>query len=373
MDFEKLKENSILVTKTPLPGYNLTNILVILAQNKFRFSLRYFNRMVYTLFLSSIIAPFRIRERIKYDKKINNTEIKNHPLFIIGHWRNGTTYLHNVLSLDKNLGYFTTFHAYLPSVFLSSEKLLKSIVAKSLPKKRPMDDAIMDADLPQEDQYAIGAFSPYSYYHGWCFPKNMDFYNNYVLMENVSQDVIDKWKEVYLYLLKKATLYNNGKRLVLKNQDNTAKIKILLEMFPDAKFILILRNPYQMYYSMMKFMRIVIPLYCVQNPPKFEIVEKSMMDLYAKFFRKYLDQRDSIPKGNLVEIKYENFINNPLKMLKKIYTSLNLEGFKESENSFREYVETQKSFKPQTYEVSDDVRKKIDEKWGFVVEEFGYK
>jgi len=60
-------------------------------------------------------------------------------------------------------------------------------------------------------------------------------------------------------------------------------------------------------------------------------------------------------------------------MLKKIYTSLNLEGFKESENSFREYVETQKSFKPQTYEVSDDVRKKIDEKWGFVVEEFGYK
>ena len=373
MDFEKLKENSQIITKTPLPGYNLKNLMVLLAQNHFKISPRYFNRIVYTLILSSIIAPFRIKEQVKFDKKIKNTKIKHHPIFIIGHWRSGTTYLHNVLSLDKKLGYFTTFHAYLPGVFLGSEKLFKPIVSSSVPDKRPMDEVPMHADFPQEDQYAVGAFSPYSYYHGWCFPKNMDFYNNYVLMDNVSQNTIDKWKEIYMYLLKKATLYNKNKRLVLKNQDNTSKINLLIDMFPNAKFILIQRNPYQLYYSMMKFMRIVIPLYCVQTPPKIEIIEKSMMDFYSKMFRKYLDQKKLIPKGNLIEIKYEDFLKTPLKTLKKIYDDLSLTDFKESEESFKNYIETQKNIKHQTYEIRDDIRKKIDKKWGFVIEEFGYK
>ena len=372
MDFIELKENSSIITKTPLPGYNLTNILNVLAQNKFRVSPRYFSRLVYTLLLSSIIGPFRIKERFQFDKKIRETQIKHHPIFIIGHWRSGTTYLHNVLSLDENLGFFTTFHAYLPGVFLGGEKLFKKIVSDSVPDKRPMDDVPMHADFPQEDQYAVGAFSPYSYYHGWCFPKNMEFYNKYVLMEDVSDYTVEKWKKVYMYLLKKATLANNGKRLVLKNQDNTSKIRYLLEMFPDAKFIMIHRNPYDMYHSMMKFMRIVIPLYCVQNPPKIKIVEKSMMNLYANMFKRYFKDRSLIPEGNLIEIRYEDFVSKPMNALKNIYKDLGLGDFKESEEKFASFLKAQESIKTKKYEANDGIKEKIDQKWGFAIKEFGY-
>ena len=372
MDYEELRTKTLIFTETPLAGYTLTNLFHLFRQNQFRISFRYLPRFIYSTFVSGIMAPFRIQERKKFDTTIMNTTISHHPLFILGHWRSGTTYLHNILSLDKNLGYFTTFQAYLPGVFLANEKLFKPIVASSIPERRPMDNVPMHPDFPQEDQYAVGAFSPYSYYHGWCFPKNMSFYNRFVLMENVSDYDIQRWKDIYLYLLKKATISVGGKRLVLKNQDNTAKVKLLLELFPDAKFVLIQRNPYDLYYSMLKFMRIVIPLYCVQNPPPFNAVEDSMMDLYSKMFRKYLQERSLIPKGNLVEAKYEDFIREPIKMIQRIYSELNLDGFTVSKAAFETYLKNQESFNRESYIISDEVREKVDRRWGFVKEAFDY-
>lgn len=368
-----MKENAFILTKTPLAGYNLTNIFYLLIKARFKVNYRYIPRLLYSITLSSTMAPFRIAERIKFDKIIRTTEIKYDPIFILGHWRSGTTYLHNILYLDKKLGYFSTFQTYLPGVFLVGKKLFEPVVASSIPKKRPMDEVVMDVDLPQEEEYAVAAFSPYSCYHGPSFPRNSEFYNRFVCMENVPKKVIEKWKEVYLYLLKKVTFCRDGKRLVLKNPSNTARIKLLLEMFPDAKFIHLYRNPYHIYQSMMRFLMIITPLFCVQKPPKIEDVEKIMMDLYIEIFEKYFTERRYIPEGNLVEVRYEDFIQHPLRELKRIYTELHLNGFKESEKAYSEYIANQANMKIHRYEINEGLKEKVYKKWGFVFKEFGYE
>ena len=332
----------------------------------------YLPRTIYSLTLSSLMAPFFIKERVQFDKRIQKTEIKKSPIFIIGHWRSGTTYLHNLFSKDKNLGFFSTFQAYLPAIFLGNEALFKPLVSESIPKKRPMDDVMMNAEFPQEDQYALGAFCQYSYYHGWCFPKNMKFYDNFVCMENVSRKIIDDWKSHYCYILKKISLYHKGKQLVLKNQDNTGKIKILLDIFPDAKFIFLYRNPYDLYFSMMKFITITLPRFCIQKPPEITKVEQNMMDLYVQMIQKYLRERDSIPKENLLEVRYEDFITQPLLQIKNIYESFQLPGFQNSESAFKEYINSQLSFKKDSYSIDEALQQKIMKKWGFAIKQFGY-
>jgi hypothetical protein len=368
----QLRENVFDVKYEPLAGASVTNLLRLYAQNKFLISIRYMPRALYATALSNIIAPFRIKENIKFNKKIKQTEMKHPPLFIIGHWRSGTTYIHNMLSLDATFGFCSTFTATVPGVFLGSEKIFKPVLAGSITEKRPMDDVPMGTDLPQEEEYAIGAFIPYAYYNGWIFPKNMGFYNKFVCMDNVSKDVIDEWKETYLYFLKKLTYYRDGKRLILKNPAHTARIKHLLEMFPDAQFINIYRNPYHLYYSMMRFLRIVVPIYCLQKYDM-QSLEGHMLDLYAQMYKKYFEERSLIPKGNLVEIKYEDFIQNPLKNVKKIYTTLGLKNFEASKKFFSEYVTSQKYFKASNYNVEPAVKDKIDKKWKFIVDEFGYE
>jgi hypothetical protein len=373
MEFNELRTQALFVKNTPLPGYTFPNLLYLLTQNRFKIDAQYFPRLIYSLSLSTIMLPFYIKERLQFDKRIAQTEIVHPPIFILGHWRSGTTYLHNVLSQDTNFGYLTTFQAYLPGIFLAGEKRFKPLVSSSIPKKRPMDDVPMDAEYPQEDQYAIGAFCPYSYYHGWCFPKNMELYNASVCMENVPEETIEKWKRCYLYILKKITFAQHGKQLILKNQDNTGKIKLLLEMFPDAKFIFLYRNPYDLYFSMMKFMRITIPRFCIQKPPSLEVVEESMLKLYSQMIKKYIMERRLIPKNNLVEICYEKFIDQPYQEMQNIYNGLQLEGFQDARKAFNTYLSTQWMIKKDQYIMNEEQKSKIERNWGFAIKEFGYE
>lgn len=368
----QLRESVFDVKYEPLAGASVTNLIRLCAQNRFHISIPYIPRMLYATVLSNIIAPFRIKEHVQFNKTITQTEIKQPPLFITGHWRSGTTYIHNMLSLDATFGFCSTFTATVPGVFLGSEKIFKPVLAGSITEKRPMDDVPMGTDLPQEEEYAIGAFIPYAYYNGWIFPRNMGFYNNFVCMDNVSKDVIDEWKETYRYFLKKLTYYRGGKRLILKNPAHTARIKQLLEMFPDAQFINIYRNPYHLYYSMMRFLRIVVPIYCVQ---KYDMkkLEGHMLDLYAQMYKKYFEDRRLIPEGNLVEIRYEDFIRDPIENVERIYSTLGLKGFEASKQAFSEYAATQKYFKPSNYTVEPAVKDKLTNKWKFVFDEFGYE
>ena len=368
----QLRESVFDVKYEPLAGASVTNILRLYAQNKFRISVPYLPRMLYATVLSHIIAPFRIKEHLQFHKQIKQTEIKHPPLFIIGHWRSGTTYIHNMLSLDDTFGFCSTFTATVPGVFLGSEKIFKPVLAGSITEKRPMDEVPMGTDLPQEEEYAIGAFIPYAYYNGWIFPKNMGFYNNFVCMDNVSREVIDEWKETYLYFLKKLTYYRAGKRLILKNPAHTARIKHLLELFPDAQFINIYRNPYHLYYSMMRFLRIVVPIYCIQKQDM-QNLESHMLDLYAQMYKKYFEERRLIPNGNLVEIQYEDFISQPVENVEKIYSTLGLNDFEASKKKFIEYATSQKYFKASNYTVEPAVKEKLQEKWKFVFDEFGYE
>ncbi len=372
VDFN-VRDDCLMVKNTPLPGYSLPNLLRLLTQNRFHVSPRYIPRLTYSIALSGIMTPFYIRERLKYDKKVDDTRITKDPIFIIGLWRCGTTYLHNILSCDPQFGYFSTFQAYLPTIYLSGEKLFKPLVVSSLPKKRPMDDADMDADLPQEDQYALGAVSPYSYYHGWCFPRNMAQYNDYVCMANASPRTIDDWKRTYLALLKKLTLYSKGRQLLLKNQDNTGKIPQLLELFPDAKFIYLYRSPYDLFMSMRKFMLTVIPRYCVQTPPPYDAVEDQMAALFSETTKKYLQDRQRIPPHHLAEVKYESFLEQPLHTVHSLYKRLDLSGYEDAEPAFKDYIATQKAVRTDHYQFTTQDLTKIENHWGYALKEYDYK
>jgi hypothetical protein len=373
MGYVQLKENALIVRREPLAGASLTNLLRLIAQNRFRIDARYLPRMLYAITVSSILTPLRINEYIQFDKTIKDTEITHHPLFILGHWRSGTTYLHNILSLDTTLGYFSTLHASLPNIFLGSEALISSFVKSSLPEKRPMDDVRMGPALPQEDEFALAAVSSYSGNHGLSFPRNAEYYNRFIFMEDVSQKIKEEWKEIYRYLIRKETLYRNGRQMVIKNPANTARVQLLLEMFPEAKFIHIHRNPYHVYRSMMKLLQSIVPYICVQKPPKTAEVERQVLFVYKRMYTKYLRERINIPKENLIEIRYEDFIQKPLEQLSGIYKKLHLDGFKESEKKIVGYIASQTYLKTQQYVLNESEKEKIYTEWKFAFDSFQYE
>ena len=97
-----------------------------------------------------------------------------------------------------------------------------------------------------------------------------------------------------------------GRRLVLKNPANTGRIRALLNLFPDAKFIHIYRNPYDVFLSTVWLQRSVIPRSQVQDISP-DTVEAHVLRFYIQLQQKYLAEKDLIPAGSLAEVRFEDW------------------------------------------------------------------
>jgi hypothetical protein len=355
----------------PLAGATFSNIVRLLWQNRFRINIRYLPRLVYSLIISTLFLPLRLTESVRFHRRINSTRIEMDPLFIIGHYRTGTTYLITLLAKDKSKGYVSNIEGYMPHTFLAFPRLTKWIIEMSLPEKRPMDDVTLGGIEPTEDEYAIGARDKYGYYNGFIFPRNFKQYSKYNSFRQCSERDLERWKRRYHYFVQKMTVKYNGRRVMLKNPANTYRIPHLTNMYPNAKWIHVYRDPYEVFPSTVKFFREVFQIYALQTWSD-EDLQMHILEDFGEMYERFFEDRDLIPDENFAEVRYEEFIKNPLAILDRIYRDLNLNGFEETGPAFQAHIDAQKTFRPNVHEVNGDVITKVNTHLSAIVESFGY-
>jgi hypothetical protein len=368
----KKDRTHLVVKEEPLAGMSSINIWRLLFQNRFRIHPIYWLRFWYAIFLSSVMTPLRILEALRFKRKIKKTKITADPLFVIGHYRTGTTYLMTTLALDKSKGYVSNMEGYAPHYFLGAEKIITKVLDASLPATRPMDNVPMGSSEPTEEEYSIGARHKYGYYNGFIFPKNFKLYSKYNSFDQCSEKDAKKWQKEYWFFLKKMTLKYKGKMLILKNPANTYRLKYLTKMFPNAKYIHMYRNPYLMYASSVRFFREVFAIYALQTW-KDEDLQQGILDNVKEMYEKLAVDRALIPKENIIDIKYEDLLKEPMKQFERIYKELKIEGWEEVKKDIKEYTDTQKSYKPNEWTMSDDYIIKVNKHWDFIRDLHGYE
>ena len=332
---------------------------------------QYLDRALFIMITSLLTAPVRMLFKFKYDKKINNTEVHNPPIFIIGHWRSGTTYLHELLSKDPQFCYVSLWNTLLPASGLILEPM-KRFLSRFLPAERPMDAIKVDMDGPYEDEAALAVLYPWSFFHCLHFPKNAEEqYLKSIHFQGLSSEEKDHWKTTYLHFIKLVMYANNGKQLLSKNPPNTARIQTLLELFPEAKFIHIYRSPYLVYLSTKKMRQNVLDKLALQQASS-EDIEDQVIHNYIRLMDSYFKQKQLIKKGNLVEIKYEDLISDPLVKVKHIYSTLKLSGFKDAEPEMRTYLDRQSEYKTNVYAIDEKIIHHVDRNWRFTIEHWNY-
>ncbi|MHA1211477.1 MAG: sulfotransferase family protein, partial [Candidatus Heimdallarchaeota archaeon] len=230
-----------IINRCPLAGASTSNIFRLLIHNKFRVHPKYWLRLWYSIALSMFTIPLRMVERIGFNRKVNKHQLEEDPIFILGHWRSGTTLMHYLFAKDPNYGFVTNTEVYAPHFFLAFPKITRKLIIFSLPDTRPMDEIPIDADLPGEEEHSIGAYDKYGFFPGQIFPRNTMTYAKYLPFEETKPKDLKRWKKRYQFFIKKVAYKNKGKRLVLKNPANTYRVKYLQEMYPNAKFIHIFR------------------------------------------------------------------------------------------------------------------------------------
>ncbi len=355
---------------SPSLGTSLINWFKVILRNGL-ISLSYILRALFITLFCIIGIPFRVFERIRFRGRIDSIKIKKPPIFIIGHWRSGTTFLHNLIVQDRQFGYITMLQALFPKSFMTTS-FFRKFLETFMPDKRPMDNMRISINRPQEEELAMANLSPASFYNAFYFPNKILYnFNKYVKFEDPNPKIRKEWEETYRGLLKKATYNMGGKQLVLKNPSNMGRIKIILEMFPKAKFIHIYRNPYIVYLSTLNFYQEAIKFFMLQKISNSQI-KKNVRIIYKKMMQSYFKQRELIPTENLVEIKFEELEKAPLKLLKNIYDTLNLKGFKKNKEKFVSYLQSISGYEKNTYLITKNVISVITKSWSSIIQKLDY-
>jgi len=345
---------------SPLAGTTITNFLRVLKKG--RIEPRHWFKVFLTGLIILIGTPFRWYEKIRFRAKIKNFTFDEDPIFIIGHWRSGTTLLHNLMCQDPDSGYLTTYQSLFPHN-LGSKWLFKTFMRLVMPERRPGDNIKLSVDFPQEEEFTLSNLHPFSYYDFFYFPKDHNrFFDRFIKYEGLTEDERETWKKKYKELITKALINKGGRRAIFKNPVCTGRVKIILETFPNAKFIYLYRNPVIVFLSSKKFFTPLIPtLFYHKFSP--EQTSRMVMDIYPKLFQEYFSQKHLIPSQNLMEIRFEDFEKDPIGYIKDVYSQFNMPGIEQAEPYFTKYLDDQKSHRKNRYSISRDELGAITHEW----------
>ncbi|HUT80406.1 MAG TPA: sulfotransferase [Candidatus Bathyarchaeia archaeon] len=361
-----------IINRCPLAGASTSNIWRLLFQNKFRVHPKYWPRLGYSMLLSSITTPLRIVERLRFKRKVKKSQLEQDPIFIIGHWRSGTTFLHYLFAQDTSKGLVSNIEVYAPNFFLAFPKFTRKLIVGSLPETRPMDDIKISADLPGEEEHSLGAIDKYGFFHSMIFPRNFKTYSSYKSFDNAKPKDLERWKKRYEFFIKKVAYKNKGKRMLLKNPANTYRVKHLIKMYPNAKFIHLYRNPYEVYASTIKFHNDTCEVFSLQTW-NMDQLKKNIIDIYKELYVNWDEKIKDVPKENWVDIKYEDFIKQPFETIKKIYSDLKLTDCEESQERIQAYLDSEKDYKPREYTLTDELITQVNENCDHILKRFGYE
>ena len=355
-----------------LAGITAGDWFRLLRENHFVVSPAYWHRAAFITLASLVNSVYRRREERLFNSRIEQTRLEKAPLFILGHWRSGTTLLHDLLAQDtQQFAFSNTYQVVNPHTFLTTEDTNTRRFARFVPATRPMDNMRISFGTPQEDEFAPLLMTLRSAYLGISFPRHEAKYARYMTFAGVPQAEIDEWKAALLWFCRKLTL-KYGRRLVLKSPPHTARIRLLLELFPEAKFVHIHRDPYRVFQSQRHYFDTAIWYTYLQRPDR-SLVDAGILQRYTTMYDAFFSHRCLIPNSRFHEVRFDDLERDPVGEMQRIYKQLELQGFQEFQPKLQAYADSQVHYQKNEFSpLCESDRKRVTGAWARSFEAWNY-
>lgn len=355
-----------------MTGITAGKWLRLLREVDFDVDAIYAHRLAFISLMSLNNSLWAALEGLLYDKKIEAVKSIHPPLFVLGHWRSGTTHLHNLLCQDVDqFAYPNTYQAVNPYTFLTTENLNTKLFGWLLPPTRPMDNMALSFKEPQEDELGLSMISLRSPYLGITFPRLESRFADYLTFERAEPEARAAFKEALLWFIRKLTL-KYDKPIVIKSPSHTGRVKLLLELFPDARFIHIHRHPYEVFLSSQRYHDTAVWYTYLQRPDRSR-VDDEILRRYVDLYDGYFAGVNEIPAGQFHEIRFDDLERQPLEEMRKSYAALALPGFERAEPNLKRYIDSLQGYQKNSHpQLPEALRQRVANEWGRSFDRWGY-
>jgi omega-hydroxy-beta-dihydromenaquinone-9 sulfotransferase len=344
--------------------------LRLLTVNRFAVDWPYVYIAVIISVVSSLQTVLRLIQATLYGRRVARTKVRHAPLFIVGHWRTGTTLLHEFLIRDERHTFPTTYECFSPNHFLISEQFFLRWLRFLLPSRRPMDNMAAGYERPQEDEFALAMLGLPSPYRTIGFPNNPPQCQEYYDFAGVPPRDLARWKHGFLRFLQHLT-FKDPRRLVLKSPPHSCRIPVLLEMFPDARFVHIVRDPYVVFPSAVNLWKSLYRTHGLQTPT-FAGLEELVFATFTRLYGRLEEGKKHVPSGRFHELRYEDLVKDPVGEMLRLYEALELGEFDRFRPRLEAYLATVKDYETNRYEMTPEQRAEVTRRWGDVIWRYGY-
>jgi omega-hydroxy-beta-dihydromenaquinone-9 sulfotransferase len=355
---------------TNLCGVTFRDWFAILRDNRFAVDWPYWPQAAILTAGCGLNSLFHRKEMKAFGARLEGVRV-HPPLFILGHWRSGTTLLHNMLALDEQFTFPNLYEVFFPHTFLCTEEYRAGQIAGLVPATRLIDSMAQGLQMPNEDEFATCAMSLHSPYMLWSFPRNATHYERYLTFRGVPAADVARWKSALVLFLKKLTL-RTDRPMLLKSPPHTGRIKLLLDLFPEARFLHIRREPYTVFQSTRHLNAVLTRSLQFQKPDPAD-ASAAVVRRYRLLYDAYFEERTLIPEGQLYEVAFEELERDPIGPMQQAYQALGLRGFETVLPRLEEYVATLAGYRKNSYpELPADLKAEVGRQWRQSFEEWGY-
>jgi omega-hydroxy-beta-dihydromenaquinone-9 sulfotransferase len=343
----------------------------LLARNRFAVHPAYWYIAAIVSGVSLGHSALRYLQESLYGSRLDRVAVRQAPLFIVGHWRTGTTLLHELLMLDPDHACPTYAQCQEPHHFLLTERLLKRLWFL-MPSHRPMDNMRIGWDQPQEDEFALALMGQPSPYLTIAFPNHPPQDQEAFDLDRLPRRAREAWKRAFVGFLRRVSYRYPGRRLVLKSPTHSCRIPTLLELFPEARFVHIVRDPLVVYPSTVHLWKSLYRTHGLQRPT-FRGLEEHVVETFCHLYERLEEGKRLVPPGHWHELRYEDLTARPMEEMRRVYEGLNLGDFDRARPGLERYFADHAGYRPNEYPpLPPETVALLRRRWGPVIERYGY-
>ncbi len=359
-----------------ITGVKLSAWKEILEKNNWEISPHYYHRFAWITGLGAVSSLAAQVEKARFRKQLESMEINPTPLFILGHWRTGTTHMHNMLGRDPHHTFSTLYQVLFPDSFLTTGEVGPKLLKSAVPETRSYDNVAQNWFESAEDEIGLMKLTGgLSFYNAIMFPNRSAQYEKYIDFLEATPEELQRFKDALVLFIKKIMLATGGRRVVVKSCLHSARIRMILDLFPDAKFIHIHRHPARVFRSTVH-MREKVDWENFFHLPEREFLEQRWehtATVGKRLYDRLIEDRKLIPQGNLVEIAYKDLIGNELSVLRDLYDKLELPNWSQFEATIRPYLDSIRDYKVNPLNIDPKLQEFVYERWRNVYDTYGYE
>jgi hypothetical protein len=343
----------------------------LLFRNRCRVAASRLHRALGVGFFTPLNDLLATAQHFIHGRAIRRTPLAGPPIFVLGHWRSGTTLMHEFLHLDSRFASPNTYQCFAPWHFLLTEPWIQKFGNFLLPDKRPMDNMQAGWALPQEDEFALmilGAPTPYSWI---AFPEHPVPHMDSLGSGSFQPQDLKHWKGLIDWFFRALT-YHTGKPLIIKSPPHTGRLGILVDMYPQAKFIHMVRDPRKLYPSTLKLWRALIDTQGMQRTVDPEQLHRFVIDSQHRMYDSFEVDRQRLGPEQLIDIRYEDLIADPQKIVGRIYEQLHLGDSQAVLERLAVHLASHKDYQPNQHQVDEEIERVVQRDWVDYARRYGY-